>query len=230
LRAYTYWIKGWIYYNKGKIELSQGYFKKWFDSIIKIYPIYRPFYTAYNSFYLGLLDLKQKQLNSAKSRLNEIKSVVPEINPVSKKSISFYSELLYAEILLAEGAVEKAITVSKRISSLKIPDIVLMNMASYNVPILMDVLARAYQEKGELDNAIVEYERLITVGAESEDRRLIHPNYYYRLAKLYEQSGMKRKAIEHYEKFLDIWKDADPGIPEVEDARKRLAGLKGQNP
>jgi cytochrome c-type biogenesis protein CcmH/NrfG len=51
---------------------------------------------------------------------------------------------------------------------------------------------------------------------------------FYALGKIYEQKSWKGKAIEHYEKFLDLWKEADPGFPEVEDAKKRLVALKSQ--
>ena len=47
------------------------------------------------------------------------------------------------------------------------------------------------------------------------------------LGKIHEQQGDTAKAIEHYEKFLNLWKDADLGIAKVDDARERLAGLKG---
>ena len=45
---------------------------------------------------------------------------------------------------------------------------------------------------------------------------------------LYEQKGLRGKAIERYLRFLDLWKDAYPGIHEVGDTKKRLTGLKRQ--
>ena len=45
------------------------------------------------------------------------------------------------------------------------------------------------------------------------------------LGRIYEGKGWEGKAIDHYQKFLSLWKDADSGIAEVEDARKRLAAI-----
>jgi len=38
----------------------------------------------------------------------------------------------------------------------------------------------------------------------------------------------KAKDIEHYDKFLDLWKNADLGFAEVEYAKKKLIALKSK--
>jgi tetratricopeptide (TPR) repeat protein len=79
--------------------------------------------------------------------------------------------------------------------------------------------------KGMPDSAIAEYEKLLRIDPATRDRRLINPQYHYRLAKLCEQTGKIEKAREEYRRFIHIWKDADRDLPENIDARKRLAVL-----
>ena len=56
-------------------------------------------------------------------------------------------------------------------------------------------------------------------------KNLIHPLYHYRLGRVLEEKGDKDQARIEYGKFLEYWKDADPGHLELADARKRLAAL-----
>jgi tetratricopeptide (TPR) repeat protein len=90
-------------------------------------------------------------------------------------------------------------------------------------------LANAYLQVGRLDEAVAEFEKLLT---RYDSERVWSPiasvKTYYLLGLAYEKSGWNKKAIEKYEEFLDIWKDADPGIKEVDDAKERLKKLKSR--
>jgi serine/threonine protein kinase/tetratricopeptide (TPR) repeat protein len=88
-------------------------------------------------------------------------------------------------------------------------------------------LANAYLQAGRLDEAVAEFEKLLTrYDSERAWSPVASVKTYYLLGLAYEKSGWNKKAIEKYEEFLDIWKDADPGIKEVEDAKERLKKLK----
>ena len=86
-------------------------------------------------------------------------------------------------------------------------------------------LAWAYLKMGNLHKAIEVYDRITTLKSGRFEYSDIYAKSFYMIGKIYEQQGKKAKAIEHYERFLQLWKDADPGIVEVGDARERLAGL-----
>jgi len=222
------WLNGCIYYNIGEFKFSKRYFKNWFDFRVKHNPKEIPYYTAAYSFYLGMMELQEGQVDSTVSKLLDMKAVFPAINPGSKDLITIYYEILQVEKLLLEDSLEQVTAVCEKTKLLEIPAMSRFNMVVYNVFLPGDVMARVYMKNGEINKAITEYERLISLDPNQRGRLLIHPVYRYRLAKLYEEKGWSSKAIEQYERCVDIWKDADEDLPELIDAKKRLVKLTGE--
>jgi tetratricopeptide (TPR) repeat protein/predicted Ser/Thr protein kinase len=221
-------LKTVFYFKIDKLELSRQANDAWFSAVSKIAPPdYQKFVQTMYRRASALIDIREKNIQSAKTQLAEIRSLIPGFPlPDDRVWGQYIADVLEAEILLQEKKYEQALAIiekARRPSSF--PDLA-DSVDSINMNLLRsDVKARILEEKGDLDSAIAEYERLTKFDPKSEDRHLIDPESYYWLAKLYEQKGLKDKARERYQKFLDLWKDGDQGQPEVEDAKKRLAGL-----
>jgi len=230
LQVFADYIKGCIYLEKGEFELGRKCLQACWDYETRTYPLGRPQIKVIYGYELGLIALGQGRIDSAKSKLADIKGYLTKLEDPMGWDVAPHYNLLSGEILLREGAAKAAISLLANMAPQRPPVSFggSTYLIAYNLPPFKDVLARAYQQNGEIDKAIAEYERLLTIGPKNPSRALIHPVYYYRLAKLYDQKGTADKAEENYRRFLDLWKDADPGLPEVEDARKRLAELKSQ--
>ena len=80
----------------------------------------------------------------------------------------------------------------------------------------MPDLARAYDAAGEPDSAIAVYTRYM-------ETPYLYRGYAVdswnvagarkRLGELYEARGNREKAVEQYNDFVEMWKDADPDRP-----------------
>ena len=54
----------------------------------------------------------------------------------------------------------------------------------------------------------------------------LEPRYVLELARLLEKTGDTKSALNEYERFLELWKRADPELPELDEARRAVARLR----
>ena len=89
----------------------------------------------------------------------------------------------------------------------------------------------AYERVGLPDSALAAYERAVGRGAPLKalvDQWSLGPSLK-RLGELYEARGDPQRALEHYGRFVGLWKEADPVLqPVVREVRGRIAALAGE--
>ena len=91
---------------------------------------------------------------------------------------------------------------------------------------------RAFEKLNEPDSAIAQYERFVNGhNVDPENREYVLAAALRRLGEMYESKGDRKKALDYYGRFVDLWKNADPEFqPLVSDIRKHMATLAGEPP
>jgi eukaryotic-like serine/threonine-protein kinase len=165
----------------------------------------------------GTLYARAKRLAEADRVLESLRAVVGDVLAASGIARSNQSDQasfhrLKGEIELARGRYEDALSSFGMVTNLRQGQV-------------EDGLALAYFESGNVEKAIEKYEAFIgedALGGEAQDAWVLA---HYRLGILLEKKGDRAEAAKYYGRFLELWKDADPDIAEVADAKKRLAAL-----
>lgn len=126
-----------------------------------------------------------------------------------------YLHLLEGEIALSLRQRDKAIELLKRSDK------------ENRTGLSIEALAHAYQQFGEIDEAVDSYNRMLnapdrSLGWEPQQRWRAAR---YTLARDYASRGDRQKARETLAPLLNLWKNADPNLPLLKDAKAEYAKL-----
>jgi tetratricopeptide (TPR) repeat protein len=171
----------------------------------------------------GKLDAAQEHLQSLRALLAE-----PHWAPVD-----WVLDSLEGEVALAAGDLDATAAIFSSVEAQS--NVVFHRWALGGVIFLhnttpRDGSARLARARGDVDGAIAIYRRLNTPGLEDPWTSVLEPRYVLEVARLLDQKGDHAAAREEYARFLELWKNADPDLPELEETRMRLAQLGAAQP
>jgi serine/threonine protein kinase/Flp pilus assembly protein TadD len=165
----------------------------------------------------GFADLGLNRIAEAEKTAEELKALIDK--GLNKKAIRLYDHLMGA-VELARNNTSKALEYLERAVSA-------LPYGPYEKDAwFIDTLAEAYFRAGDLTKAREQYEKItaLTSGRLASYGDIFARSFYH-LGQVYDKLEDKIKARESYQKFLDLWKNADADLPEPAEAKKRLAAL-----
>lgn len=151
---------------------------------------------------LGLINLEQGDMLAARQDAQKIQSI--------KKNDPNYHNLM-GHIYMSENQHERAIDEFER--------------AVTKGPLLKSTLENKYdlglalERKGELEKATNEVFDILQINPNHAPSRKL-------LGQIYEIKGEIKLAKQEYEKFLQIWKEADENLPELLNIKDKISNLR----
>ncbi len=157
-----------------------------------------------------------------------------------------------AKYYAREGEIEKAIqvrdSIATRMNEQRNDDMAAFNMAKGEIElaignpgeavrlfeiayhlrednITLEPLAYALYKKGELDQALAKYEKLIGTKSFGWEAQECWIRALVQLGNIWKEKGNLEKARRYYEEFSEFWKDADRDIPLYIETQNRLLAL-----
>jgi tetratricopeptide (TPR) repeat protein len=123
-----------------------------------------------------------------------------------------YLDLVRGEIELAQGRARAAAVLFEA-----------ANAAEPKHAETLESLATAYVAAGRLEEAVAQYEALMTEAPLGNEGQELWLRTHVRLGELYDRLGRPDAARRSYEQLVLLWKNADANVIALTQARARLA-------
>ncbi len=221
------WICLWLCV-LANLDIKLGYHEKALQKLTKAYEIANEesdVQCQREALHLkAIAYLESGLINEAQNTTDELTELLQ--NSMNKKIIRLSYHLL-GMMELKKGKPSKAIIHFEK--ALALMPFQYHPVHGNNHALYMGPLAFSYYKTGDLGRAQKEYEKIVALTLGRLHHGDIYAKAFYMLGQIYEQKGWEGKAIDHYKTFLNLWKDADPDLPDIKDAKRRLANLQTKN-
>ncbi len=169
----------------------------------------------------GVSEARAARIAQARERLEQLTKIYTDALPAERQ----LRRSLEGEIALAAGdrtAAEAAFSAAE--PEIKADfNLLFIGLTFFNNHFASpDGVARAKAARGDLAGAIAIYRSFLTPDIGRKWTMVLEPRYVLELARLLDKSGDRAAAKKEYQRFVDLWKNADSDLPELAEARRRV--------
>ena len=153
----------------------------------------------------GLIFVKKGRLEQAESLMMSIKGLIEK---TKDEDLRIYYYHLSGELLFNKGLYEQAFQ--------NLNQAVLISCLDRTF--FINALGEAYLSRGELNKAVEKLEEAFQINSHCAQT-------HYLMGLAYEKQNKKAKAKACFQKFMEIWEEADKDLPQLIEVKRKLLRL-----